>query len=67
MYYLTQNENKQRCVTPEGAADLLAAIPHAKYADVAGTGHMVAGDDNSVFLARVAEFLDSDVSDSAVS
>jgi len=54
-------------VTPEGAADLLAAIPHAKYADVAGTGHMVAGDDNSVFLARVAEFLDSDVSDSAVS
>jgi pimeloyl-ACP methyl ester carboxylesterase len=48
-------------VTEEGAADLLAAIPHAKYADVAGTGHMVAGDDNSVFLARVAEFLDTDV------
>jgi pimeloyl-ACP methyl ester carboxylesterase len=53
-------------VTPEGAADLLATIPHAKYADVAGTGHMVAGDDNSVFLARVAEFLDSDVSDGEV-
>ena len=46
-------------VSAEGAADLLATIPHAKYADVAGTGHMVAGDDNSVFLERVAEFLDS--------
>jgi pimeloyl-ACP methyl ester carboxylesterase len=48
-------------VSEEGAADLLATIPHAKYADVAGTGHMVAGDDNSVFLERVAEFLDREV------
>jgi pimeloyl-ACP methyl ester carboxylesterase len=48
-------------VSADGAADLLATIPHAKYADVAGTGHMVAGDDNSVFLERVAEFLDSEV------
>jgi pimeloyl-ACP methyl ester carboxylesterase len=48
-------------VSAEGAADLLATIPHAKYTDVAGTGHMVAGDDNSVFLGRVAEFLDSEV------
>jgi pimeloyl-ACP methyl ester carboxylesterase len=49
-------------VTAEGAADLLAAIPHAKHTNVPGTGHMVAGDDNSVFLERVAEFLDSEVS-----
>jgi pimeloyl-ACP methyl ester carboxylesterase len=48
-------------VTADGAADLLATIPHAKYVDVAGTGHMVAGDDNSVFLERVAEFLDNEV------
>ena len=48
-------------VSAEGAADLLATIPHARYTDVAGTGHMVAGDDNSVFLERVAEFLDSEV------
>ena len=48
-------------VSADGAADLLATIPHAKYADVAGTGHMVAGDDNSVFLERVAEFLDREV------
>jgi pimeloyl-ACP methyl ester carboxylesterase len=46
-------------VSEEGAADLLATIPHARYTDVAGTGHMVAGDDNSVFLERVAGFLDS--------
>jgi pimeloyl-ACP methyl ester carboxylesterase len=48
-------------VSADGAADLLATIPHARYTDVAGTGHMVAGDDNSVFLERVAEFLDSEV------
>ena len=48
-------------VSEEGAADLLATIPHARYTDVAGTGHMVAGDDNSVFLERVAGFLDSEV------
>jgi pimeloyl-ACP methyl ester carboxylesterase len=48
-------------VSEEGAADLLTTIPQAKYADVANTGHMVAGDDNSVFLERVAEFLDNEV------
>ena len=48
-------------VSADGVADLLATIPHAKYTDVAGTGHMVAGDDNSVFLERVAEFLDGEV------
>jgi pimeloyl-ACP methyl ester carboxylesterase len=48
-------------VSADGAADLLATIPHARYTDVAGTGHMVAGDDNSVFLERVAEFLDGEV------
>jgi pimeloyl-ACP methyl ester carboxylesterase len=48
-------------VTQDGAADLLATVPHAKYVDVAGTGHMVAGDDNSVFLERVAAFLDTEV------
>src|ERR1700733_10413065 len=48
-------------VSEEGAADLLTTIPHARYTDVAGTGHMVAGDDNSVFLERVAGFLGSEV------
>jgi pimeloyl-ACP methyl ester carboxylesterase len=48
-------------VSADGVADLLATIPHARYTDVAGTGHMVAGDDKSVFLERVGEFLDGDV------
>jgi pimeloyl-ACP methyl ester carboxylesterase len=48
-------------VSEDGATELLATIPHAKYTDVAGTGHMVAGDDNSVFLERVAEFLYNEV------
>jgi len=45
-------------VTEEGAGDLQQLIPHARYVDVAGTGHMVAGDDNSVFLSEVSHFLD---------
>ncbi|MCW2933052.1 MAG: alpha/beta hydrolase fold protein [Actinomycetia bacterium] len=48
-------------VSEDGARDLLATIPHATYTNVADTGHMVAGDDNSVFLERVAAFLDTEV------
>lgn len=46
-------------VTEDGVADLLAAVPHARGVEVADTGHLVAGDDNSVFLPRVTEFLDT--------
>jgi pimeloyl-ACP methyl ester carboxylesterase len=45
-------------VAEEGVSDLLATIPQARHVDVANTGHMVAGDDNSVFLSRVGDFLD---------
>jgi len=45
-------------VSEEGAAELLALIPHAEYVDVAGAGHMVAGDDNDVFAGRLGDFLD---------
>lgn len=45
-------------VAADGVSDLLEAIPHARHLDVAGAGHMVAGDDNSVFLTQVSEFLD---------
>jgi len=44
-------------VSEEGAAELMALIPHAKYVDVTGAGHMVAGDDNDVFAGRLGEFL----------
>jgi pimeloyl-ACP methyl ester carboxylesterase len=45
-------------VSPQGAAELKALIPHAETVDVAGAGHMVAGDRNDGFNAAVIEFLD---------
>jgi pimeloyl-ACP methyl ester carboxylesterase len=44
-------------LSEEGARDLLALIPHAEYVDVAGAGHMVAGDRNDRFNDAVTEFL----------
>lgn len=44
-------------VSSDGAEGFLAAVPHARYADVAGAGHMVAGDRNDAFNAAVLEFL----------
>ena len=32
--------------------------PHAEYADVAGAGHMVAGDRNDLFNDAIVGFLD---------
>ena len=45
-------------VSPEGAAELRQLIPHAETVDVAGAGHMVAGDRNDRFNDSVIEFLD---------
>ncbi len=45
-------------LSEEGAADFLARAPHAEFADVAGAGHMVAGDRNEVFNRAVLDFLD---------
>lgn len=45
-------------VSPEGAAELRQLIPHAETVDVAGAGHMVAGDRNDRFNDAVIEFLD---------
>lgn len=44
-------------VTDEGVADLERRIPHAEVFDVAGAGHMVAGDRNDAFNQGVFEFL----------
>jgi pimeloyl-ACP methyl ester carboxylesterase len=46
-------------VSPEGAAELLHLVPGARFVDVQGTGHMVAGDDNDVFTREVLGFLDA--------
>jgi non-heme chloroperoxidase len=45
-------------LSEEGVRQLQALVPHAKVADVAGAGHMVAGDRNDLFTAAVLEFLD---------
>ncbi len=44
-------------LSEEGAREMLALTPHAEYADVAGAGHMVAGDRNDVFAATILDFL----------
>lgn len=45
-------------VSDAGVADLKALIPDSRFAEVGGTGHMVAGDDNDVFTRAVRGFLD---------
>jgi pimeloyl-ACP methyl ester carboxylesterase len=45
-------------LSEEGAQDFLRRVPHAEYADVAGAGHMVAGDRNEVFNKAILEFLE---------
>lgn len=49
---------KSDLVTPETAQQFLHAVPGTEFVDVAGTGHMVAGDDNDAFTAAVLGFLD---------
>ncbi len=44
-------------VTKEGARQFRALVPHARYVDVSGAAHMVAGDRNDRFTAAVVEFL----------
>jgi pimeloyl-ACP methyl ester carboxylesterase len=44
-------------VSEEDARHFLVGAPHAKYVDVSGAGHMVAGDRNDRFTAAVVDFL----------
>jgi len=44
-------------LSEEGAQELLEMVPHARLVDVAGAGHMVAGDKNDVFNSAVVDFL----------
>ena len=44
-------------LSEEGAQEYLRLVPHARFIDVAGAGHMVAGDRNDVFNDAVVEFL----------
>lgn len=44
-------------VTMENAREFLGLVPHAKFVDVSGAAHMVAGDRNDAFSDAVAQFL----------
>lgn len=46
-------------LSEEGAQELLALVPQARLVDVAGAGHMVAGDRNDAFNDAVVDFLES--------
>lgn len=46
-------------LSEEGARELQELVPHARYVDVAGAGHMVAGDRNDAFNDAVVAFLES--------
>jgi pimeloyl-ACP methyl ester carboxylesterase len=45
-------------LSEDGARHLLDLVPHARLADVAGAGHMVAGDRNDAFNDAVVAFLE---------
>src|SRR5262245_9039331 len=45
-------------LSAEGARELLELVPHALLVDVAGAGHMVAGDRNDAFNDAVVTFLE---------
>jgi pimeloyl-ACP methyl ester carboxylesterase len=45
-------------LSEDGARDFLEKVPHAEFADVAGAGHMVAGDRNEIFNQAILGFLD---------
>lgn len=48
---------RSELVTPDNVRHFLTLIPSAQYVDVAGAGHMVAGDRNDAFGAAVLSFL----------
>jgi pimeloyl-ACP methyl ester carboxylesterase len=44
-------------VSHEGVDELSRLIPHLEFVDIAGAGHMVAGDRNDAFNAAILDFL----------
>ena len=49
--------NQSDVLTEVGVRDFLDLVPHARFVNVGGAGHMVAGDDNDVFTRAVTDFL----------
>lgn len=48
-------------LSEEGARHLVSLVPHARYVDVGGAGHMVAGDRNDAFNDAVIQFLQDEM------
>ncbi len=48
---------RSELVAQEHVEDFMRLVPHAEFADVAGAGHMVAGDRNDIFASAVLDFL----------
>ena len=48
-------------LSSEGAQLFLDQVPHAKFVDVSGAGHMVTGDKNDAFTQAVIEFLQDEI------
>lgn len=46
-------------VSDAAVAEFLAHVPQARFVDVAGADHMVVGDRNDIFDARLLEFLET--------
>jgi pimeloyl-ACP methyl ester carboxylesterase len=44
-------------VGEEHAKDFLKLVPHARYVDVSGARHMVAGDRNDQFANAIEKFM----------
>ncbi|WP_330249442.1 alpha/beta hydrolase [Nocardia sp. NBC_00565] len=44
-------------VTPEGAAEFQALVPHTQLVEIGGAAHTAAGDDNDSFTDAVAKFV----------
>ena len=53
--------SRSELVSEAAVKSFMATVPHARFADVAGAGHMVAGDRNDVFAQAVTDFLERDV------
>jgi len=44
-------------LTDDGSKEFLKLVPHARFVEVGGAGHMVAGDRNDLFNDAIVEFL----------
>lgn len=47
-------------VSHESVREFFELVPHAQFQDVANAAHMVAGDNNDIFVRSVLEFLTTD-------